>query len=999
MTKPKRPGLLTHLFKKRSHFRQKLSESDMDIAEQMLLDYYVSFVNNHPDLILMLSLDGKIVSYNKGSINEFLGYRPRQKVNYKSLIPKDFFKLLTSAFDEAKKGKSKRVYFDILNKDNQTLHMIGTFIPIETPSKRVEAISFIVKDITEKKKLENKNKLKRHHLEQVQEVANIGSWEYNLTNGKIACSKSCYKIAGLKSSEKLSKDLIFSLIHPKDRDQLTQLINKAITKGTSFTTEFRINYVPTGEVRYIKTKVEVETEAKETIKLIGVIKDFTEQKQLEVELHETNQGYRYIFDHLPAGFWMWDMKEKKLIFASKGLSKILQKSVETLYETPYFWEDMILKVHRDEFNKKNELLAKGDPVEQHYRIEAGDGTVKWIHEQTIPRIDESGKITHLFGRIIDISHEVEMKRKLEYLAKYDAVTSLPNHYHLYDKLDELINDDTVDNFALLYMDLDNFHWIVNYLGHEIGDQVLKRIANRLISLCPENGFLAKENNDAFVSVIYNYQDKDNVFKFAEEIIQYIAKPVKIKDYDFHVTASLGVCFYPDNGKSKLILLENAHTALYHAKSLGKNNYQVYSFDRDINAHKKYTLEKDLRQAIEQEEFEVYYQPQVNAKTNTIVGAEALIRWNHKEWGLVSPGEFIPIAEKKHLIDTVGDWVIHKVCKQLYLWRKQGHTIFPVSINISPVHFLKPGIVETVKEAITKYEIPVKYITLEVTEGSLLQNEEYILETLRELKALGVKIALDDFGTGYSNFQYLQAFDVDIIKIDQSFIQSLFYDEKSETREAAIVSSILHLAKALNLEVIAEGVEEYEQLEFLSQKQCDIIQGYIYARPVPAIEFEQMMQRRYLKPHKQKRRIKPKQERRKYFRFQLPFHMPVKMYVTEINKRKVNIGYATILIENISLGGIRFLSTLRLPVVSDLRLRFEFELMGESFDLAGTLVYKNEDKTDIYSYGVSLDVTEAERDRLASIINQMTVLRKLNQPIPKTIFVEEDPYIYLRKNLM
>src|SRR5690625_2414461 len=691
MTHPKRTNFLKKLFKKRSNVARSIPTTEMDQVVRILLDYYISFVQNHPDLILVFSLDGKLVTDNKRDINNLLGYRPKQKVLYKDLISKEQFELLISAFNTAKIGKSERIQFDILNKHNDQLHLIGTFIPIETPDKRIEAVSLILKDITKKKKLERANKLKRNHLEQAQEIANMGSWEYHVLTDDIKCSKSCYDIAGLRPTTKLSKETIFSIVHPEDRHKLIHLLKDAISKGTSFTAELRINHGQTNELRYIKIKVEIETEANEPIKLIGVLKDFTEQKRLEIELRETNKGYRYIFDNLPAGFWMWDVSKNKLIFASKGLSNILQKPLTTLYEQGNFWDDMVLQEHRESFNEKNKQISKGEHIDQYYRIEAGDGTVKWIHEQTIPKVDESGEITSLFGRVIDISHEIEMKRKLEFLARHDSTTSLPNNYSLHEKIDELINDDTINNFAIFYIDIDNFHWITNYLGHQIGDKVLKVIANRLISLCPENGFLAKENSDAFIFIVYNFHDKEGVFNIAEHIIQHIAKPVKVEDYEFHVTASLGISFYPDNGDRKLILLENAHTALYHAKSLGKNNYQIYSFDRDISAHKKYMLEKDLRQAIINEEFEVYYQPQVNAKTNTIVGAEALIRWNHKDWGIVSPGEFIPIAEKKHLIDVIGDWVIRNVSEQINSWKKKGLTIDPISINVSPIRFLKPGI--------------------------------------------------------------------------------------------------------------------------------------------------------------------------------------------------------------------------------------------------------------------------------------------------------------------
>lgn len=996
MNKPKRTGLIKSLFQGLGSDERMDATMEDNFTEQILLNYYIPFVQNHPDLTLIFSLDGEIDVDGKRNINNFLGFRARETIQFRDLIAKEQFNLLVTAFNKARNGTTEQVKFDILNKKGETINLAGTFIPIETPSKRIEAISLILRDMTTRRKLENENKLKSNHLEQAQEIANIGSWEYDILHDEIKCSKSCYKLVGLKPGATPSKEKIFAFVHPDDRRKLLSLLDAAIMRGVAFVEEVRINHAKTNELRFIKIKVEVESKENKIIKLIGVIKDHTNERNLENELRKTNQDYLHIFDNLHAGFWMWDVRAKKLTFASQGLSRILEKPLSVLYENPNFWDDIIFPEHRNDYDQNIENLKEGEHVNQYYQIITGNGEAKWVHEQTIPRVDESGGITHLFGRVVDITNEMEMRKKLEFLAKYDPITSLPNHYSLHEKLRELIADKSIVNFALFYIDLDNFHWVIDYLGHQMGDKILKAIANRLSELCPENGFVSKENNDVYTFIIFNYPDTEMIYNIAENIVSSIAKPVQIDGYEFHVTASLGISFYPDNGSLKLPLLENARTALFHAKNLGKNNYQIYSFDDDISAHKKYMLEKDLRQAIENEEFELYYQPQVDAKTNAIVGAEALIRWNHKDWGVVSPDEFIPIAEEKHLIDQIGDWVIRQVCHQLHLWQNENIAICPISINISPIRFLKEGIMETINIALNHNSILPKYIKLEITESSILQNNENVLNTLQQLRDLGVKIALDDFGKGYSAFTCLQKFDFDVLKIDQSFIQNIFSNQKSETKDAAIVSTILHLAHALDIDIVAEGVEVFEQLTFLAQKQCNIIQGYIYSKPVPAIRFEQLLQKRYLKPLKQKKIVKPKQERRKYFRFAFPSHLPAKMYITEINKRAINIGYATILIENISLGGIRFLSTLSLPVISDMKFNFEFELMEKNFKLDGIFVYKNEERLNVFSYGVSFHIAEGEKNKLAKIINKMTVFSKLNQKIPYTQFIEEDPYAYFAK---
>lgn len=718
----------------------------------------------------------------------------------------------------------------------------------------------------------------------------------------------------------------------------------------------------------------------------------TNDMQKHLENEPNNQ---HLFDHLQGGIWMSESMDDHLIFASKGLADIFEVSLETLYENPYFWKEIILPEYREELLKKYQLLKKGKEFIFQYQIKTGDGKIKWIYEQASPKMNGQGKIINLYGIVIDITDDMNLKKKLDFMTKNDPLTGLPNQRSLDQKLDKLIASDEVAAFALLYIDLDNFSWINDSLGFQIGDLVLPKIANRLLAMLPDNGYLARMNSNEFVVIIQNYRNKENVFQFAEQMIQQVNEQLSIKDYKVHMTTSIGISFYPENGHHKLILMEKARTALDHAKRLGKNNYQLFSNDQGIRSREKYMIEQDLRKAIRHKNFELYYQPQVNPKNGVIEGAEALIRWNHDVWGVVSPEEFIPLAEEKHLIHEIGDWVIQNVCTQLQTWKKAGYELYPISVNISPLRFLRSGLVETVQKQLEIHQIPAKYLILEITESSFFKNKEYIFSILKSLKDIGVKIALDDFGTGFASLDYLHHFEVDILKIDQMFIQSLRPNNKKDT---AIVSSLLHLAKGLQMKVVAEGVEEYEQLEFLKQNECDMIQGYIYSQPVPADKFEQMMLKRYLQPTKQKQITKPKIERRKYFRFVFPGYLLTKMKITEINQRKVNANPANILIENISLGGIKFFSPLKLPINTNIKLNFQFDLMGRTFDLNGVLVWVNEEKSGVNCYGVSFNITEGEKDELAEIINKMTLLTKNGEEIPEINLINESPYMYLRKSL-
>lgn len=269
--------------------------------------------------------------------------------------------------------------------------------------------------------------------------------------------------------------------------------------------------------------------------------------------------------------------------------------------------------------------------------------------------------------VMDISSEKEAHGQLEFLAKNNELTGLPNRMSFYEKLNELINDPRTPSFAIIHMELNDIPWITDQLGYQISDLVLKKIAQQLISLLPESSYLANINHDNFIFILANYSSKDDVEELAKQIIKRVRAQIKVEEYELYVTASIGISYYPENGLDRLSILEKAHVALERAKNIGKNNFKVYSLNRDIDSHKKYILELDLRHAIRNEELEIYYQPQVNPENDEIESAEALIRWNHKDWGIISPGEFIPLAEQKHLIHELGAWVIQRVCTQVKEW--------------------------------------------------------------------------------------------------------------------------------------------------------------------------------------------------------------------------------------------------------------------------------------------------------------------------------------------
>lgn len=712
-------------------------------------------------------------------------------------------------------------------------------------------------------------------------------------------------------------------------------------------------------------------------------------KQLEIK----EQDLRKLYENLNVGIWMKEYPSWEITYISKGAEEILQIPLD-IFLNEKLWEKMIHPEDKDIVFEKRKLVEAGQTVSHQYRINCGEGTEKWIYDQTVPSFDEDGNITSLFGLFADITEEIKMQQQLDHFATHDPLTTLPNQRSLYEKLDELCSSEQINQFAVLHLDLDRFILINNSFGYDIGDLVLKKVVKKLKTMIPKDAFISRMGNNDFILVTNNYRSKQKVFQLAKKLMTEIEEPLEIHTHKIYITTSIGISFFPDDGHDKIELLRSAHAALYRAKGLDKSNYQLYSFSKDITSYKKYMLELDLREAIKNEEFELYYQPQIKPETGDIQGAEALIRWHHKEWGLVSPDEFIPLAEENHLIKEIDKLVIKKVCTQLRNWINSGYTIQPISINISPARFMEKGLVELVKDQLAIHQIRAEFLIIEITESSPLKSEESVVNTINQLRQLGIKIAIDDFGTGYSSLQYLRDFPADIIKIDQLFIQSIQTDS---IQDSAIIASIFHLAKGLGLKIVAEGVEEYEQLEFLKQNNCDQIQGYLFSKPVPNNTFRTMLKTGYITPTKPQPFETPKYDERSLFRLQLPTHMIAEISIIEISNHPINLGRIQILVENISVNGLKILSSLNLPVNSTIKFKFFIHLIGEEFELGGQLIWKNETKRNTFHYGGEFFINKTVKKQLKVIIQKMIHLQEANREIPNTPFSYEDPYDFLQND--
>jgi diguanylate cyclase len=438
----------------------------------------------------------------------------------------------------------------------------------------------------------------------------------------------------------------------------------------------------------------------------------------------------------------------------------------------------------------------------------------------------------LFSAIIrDISERKESEAKINELVYRDALTNLPNRRFLNNHLAMCIEQASLNHqmLAVMFIDLDRFKYVNDTLGHGIGDRLLIETAARMEGCIEKKDMLARQGGDEYI-LIFPHTTHQKVASIAKTILEKLNEPFVFDKNELFISGSIGISMYPEDGEDAEMLIKNADTSMYRAKELGKNNYQFYTPDMNELMAKKMNLELGLRKAIENEEFELYYQPQIDVKTGEVEGVEALIRWKHPELGMVPPDEFIPLAEETGLIIPIGNWVIQRACQQAKSWVDSGFAKIRIGINISARQFQQSDFVETIQRILEETKFDAHYLDLELTE-SIVQNPEYALPVMEQLKSMGVKLSLDDFGTGYSSLSYLRSFPLDSLKIDRSFIQSV----NEEGKDEAIVKTIINLANSLNLNVIAEGVETPDQLQILNELGCSEYQGYLYSRPVPAGE--------------------------------------------------------------------------------------------------------------------------------------------------------------------
>jgi diguanylate cyclase (GGDEF)-like protein/PAS domain S-box-containing protein len=626
------------------------------------------------------------------------------------------------------------------------------------------------------------------------------------------------------------------IIYPGDREYVRGRIFAALARDERFNLEYRI-VRSDGAVRWVWERgTGIKGPDGAHVALEGLIQDVTQRKEAEQALHEAERRYRNIFENAVEGIFQ-STPDKGYLAVNPALARMYG------YDSPAEMIAHLRDIERQLYvdtQRRNEFLrrmAEHDGVINfESQIYQRNGNVIWISENARAVRGPNNDILYYEGSVIDITERKIHEAKIRHQATHDALTGLPNRNLLHDRLQRVIlgarrNGEIA---AVAFIDLDQFKFVNDSLGHQIGDELLKVVAARIQSCMRTNDMVARQGGDEFVIVLGARKNREDMTDMMQRVLACVAEPWVVNGLELQVTCSIGVTLYPNDALDAETLLRHADSAMYRAKELGRNNFQYFTAEMNLHATERLEVLNSLRYAVANNEFLLHYQPKIDLSTGKVVGAEALLRWQSAARGLVPPGDFIPLAEESGFIIAIGEWVLRTVCAQNVAWQRAGHSALPISVNLSPRQLASDDIVDVVADVLRSTGLEPRYLELEITETAVMREVDKSLTTLVKLKELGVKISIDDFGTGHSSLNYLKRFPVDTLKIDQAFVRDITADKD----DAAIVVAVISLAHVLNLRVVAEGVETEEQRQFLMENHCDEVQGFYFGRPMPQGEFVQ-----------------------------------------------------------------------------------------------------------------------------------------------------------------
>lgn len=672
-------------------------------------------------------------------------------------------------------------------------------------------------------------------------AANMADWEVrrvHTTDETLYVGQAKHILGYPEQAFSGSREEFMYLVAEQDRERINQVIEDSITNNSNCDVEFR-TIARDGNQRWLRLQGKMMEDSTRTPQLVGVIQNITDRKQMESSLKQAAT----VFEATPDGIVILN-SEARIINCNSSFTTTTGYSLADLLEkTPDFFT---AETKSDHFLQKIAISQhKGSSWRNELNLQKKDGgifpalvSIAAANGQTSEQ-NPSQHILHYVMVITDLSTIRSAEKKLQYLAHYDPLTNSPNRLLTLERLTQALlrGKRHQERVAVLFIDLDRFKWINDTLGHDVGDTVLKEVTRRMQGCLRADDTLGRLGGDEFLAVLDPVENEQAAAIVANKLANVVAAPIALGSQTIEISCSIGVSFFPDDGDQSDALVRAADTAMYSAKERGRNCYEFFTPMMLTKAMRFMALNHDLHRGFKAGELCLLYQPQVSLKNGSIIGLEALIRWNHPHKGLLGASEIIPVAEDSGLIIEIGDWVLRETCRQLQEWQSQGVALVPVAVNVSAMHIKKLQFCQNIAAIMHACGISADLLEIEITE-SVLQSEDSCISTLDQLQDLGIVIAIDDFGTGYSCLSSLKLLPINKLKIDKAFIQGLPTDKN----DVAITESIIAIAKTLDMRVIAEGVETAAQLAFLKQHHCDEVQGFYYFTPLPASDIRTLLTR-------------------------------------------------------------------------------------------------------------------------------------------------------------
>ena len=791
-----------------------------------LLQY---ILDNTPIILWAIDKDG-IFTLQEGAGLKAFGLVPGQRIGQSIFDVNQDIPDTAPYVKRALAGESLSVEFKM--RGNYFQHRA---IPTRDTNGNITGVVGVSLDITRTHQVENELMETRSRAALLQQIGKMGFWEWDINEDRVFWSENVGPIFGIDNQDfDGDYNAYLNATHPEDKQALTEKLSATVKSGSDFEVEHRILW-PDQSTRWVYCSGNVlrDTSGK-ALRMTGFVLDVTEKHIANEEMKKLSRALEQTADSV-------------MIVNNKGIIEYINKAFEKM--SGFSQEELIgnkpsiLKsgMHNTDFyHQLWATLLKGKIYNNIITNRKKDGTL-YDEERTItPLTDENNKITHFVATGRDITERKQIHERLQYLAHHDVLTGLPNRTLFIERMDYTLKRCARESgkIALLFLDIDHFKNINDTLGHEVGDLLLKQLALRLQETLRECDLIARIGGDEFLILLDNISSIDDITYIAKKILTVFSSAFRIEERELFVTTSIGISVSPTDGSDTQTLLKNADIAMYRSKEQGRNTFQFYSADMSSRALQRLSLETSLRYALENDEFTLYYQPQLSLHTHKIIGVEALLRWQHPEIGMVSPLDFIPLLEETGLIKPVGEWIIKTACHQARQWHIDFDNSLKVAINISNHQINSGELKNTLEKILKETEVDSTMIELEITESAIMEDTPLTRSVFNAIDKMGFQIALDDFGTGYSSLSYLQRYPFDTIKIDRSFIR----DITSNDDDAAITKAIIAMANNLNLAVVAEGIETEEQLQFLEESRCDVIQGFHVGRPVPAEEITLLFNR-------------------------------------------------------------------------------------------------------------------------------------------------------------